>query len=108
MGLALPADESLHQTGRGTTLDSMPANKRGGRGHPRRRPLELHADKGSDERRVWRQLWLPPEHRWGRRAHHRLAAVLQRLGLRHEHTAVTITALTRLAIPWSTPAGYLN
>jgi hypothetical protein len=27
-------------------LDSMPAIKRGGRGHPRRRPIKLHADKG--------------------------------------------------------------
>jgi hypothetical protein len=27
-------------------LDSMPAIKRGGRGHPRRRPIKLHTDKG--------------------------------------------------------------
>ena len=29
-------------------LDSMPAIKRGGRGHPRRRPGKLHGDKGYD------------------------------------------------------------
>ena len=33
-------------------LDSMPAIKRGGRGHPRRRPVKLHADKGYDIPRV--------------------------------------------------------
>jgi hypothetical protein len=27
-------------------LDSMPAIKRGGRGHPRRRPVKLHARLG--------------------------------------------------------------
>jgi hypothetical protein len=27
-------------------LDSIPAIKRGGRGHPRRRPTKLHGDKG--------------------------------------------------------------
>src|SRR3712207_1890672 len=31
-------------------LDSMPAIKRGGRGHPRRRPVKLHGDKGYDNR----------------------------------------------------------
>jgi hypothetical protein len=44
--------------------DSVPVNKRGGRGHYRRRPLELHADKGSDKRRVCRQLRPPPEPPW--------------------------------------------
>ncbi len=29
-------------------LDSMPAIRRGGRGHPRRRPVKLHGDKGYD------------------------------------------------------------
>ena len=37
-------------------LDSMPAIKRGGRGHPRRRPLKLHGDKGYDNPRVRRYL----------------------------------------------------
>ncbi len=40
-------------------LDSTPANKRGGRGHPRRRPLKLHAGKGSDNRRARRYLRPP-------------------------------------------------
>jgi hypothetical protein len=37
-------------------LDSMPAIRRGGRGHPRRRPIKLHADKGYDIPRVRRHL----------------------------------------------------
>ena len=37
-------------------LDSMPAIRRGGRGHPRRRPDKLHADKGYDVPRVRRYL----------------------------------------------------
>jgi transposase len=37
-------------------LDGMPAIKRGGRGHPRRRPVKLHADKGYDNPRVRRYL----------------------------------------------------
>jgi transposase len=37
-------------------LDTMPAIKRGGRGHPRRRPLKLHGDKGYDNPRVRRYL----------------------------------------------------
>jgi hypothetical protein len=40
-------------------LDSMPAIKRCGRGPPRRRTLKLHADKGSDNRRVRRYLRPP-------------------------------------------------
>jgi hypothetical protein len=35
-------------------LDGMPAIKRGGRGHPRRRPAKLHGDKGYDNPRVRR------------------------------------------------------
>jgi hypothetical protein len=31
--------------------DRMPATTRGGRGHPRRRPLKLHGDKGYDNPR---------------------------------------------------------
>jgi len=30
-------------------LDPMPATRRGGRGHPRRRPARLHGDKGYDD-----------------------------------------------------------
>ncbi len=37
-------------------LDGMPAIRRGGRGHPRRRPVELHGDKGYDNPRVRRYL----------------------------------------------------
>ena len=37
-------------------LDSMPGIKRGGRGHPRRRPVKLHGDKGYDVPRVRRYL----------------------------------------------------
>ena len=37
-------------------LDGMPAIKRGGRGHPRRRPVKLHGDKGYDNPRVRRYL----------------------------------------------------
>jgi hypothetical protein len=37
-------------------LDGMPAIKRGGRGHPRRRPVKLHGDKGYDIPRVRRYL----------------------------------------------------
>ncbi len=37
-------------------LDSMPAIKRGGRGHPRRRPANLHGDKNYDIPRVRRYL----------------------------------------------------
>ncbi len=37
-------------------LDGMPAIKRGGRGHPRRRPVKLHGDKGYDNPRVRRDL----------------------------------------------------
>ena len=35
-------------------LDSMPAIRIGGRGHPRRRPVKLHGDKGYDTPRVRR------------------------------------------------------
>ncbi len=37
-------------------LDGMPAIRRGGRGHPRRRPLKLHGDKGYGNPRVRRYL----------------------------------------------------
>jgi transposase len=75
-------------------LDGMPAIKRGGRGHPRRRPVKLHADKGYDNPRVRRYLRrrgitariarigrdfepAPGPAPLGRRAHHPLADVLQ-------------------------------
>jgi transposase len=37
-------------------LDSLPGIKRGGRGHPRRRPVKLHSDKGYDIPRARRYL----------------------------------------------------
>ncbi len=40
----------------GPILDGMPTIKLGGRGHPRRRPIKLHADKGYDNPRVRRYL----------------------------------------------------
>jgi transposase len=40
----------------GPLLDTMPTIKRGGRGHPRRRPVKLHGDKGHDNPRVRRYL----------------------------------------------------
>jgi hypothetical protein len=52
-------------------LDGMPAIKRGGRGHPRRRPVKLHADRGYDTPRVRRYL-----HRRGITALARLAVAL--------------------------------
>jgi hypothetical protein len=40
----------------GPILDSVPAIRRGGRGHPRRRPIKLHADNGHGNPRVRRHL----------------------------------------------------
>ena len=90
-------------------LDLMPAIKRGGRGHPRRRPVKLHGDKGYDNPRVRRYLrrrgitahiariGLDASQRLGR---HRWVVErtlgwplsYKRLALR-DRTAVTITAL---------------
>ena len=96
-------------------LDGMPAIKRGGRGHPRRRPLKLHGDKGYDNPRVRRYLRRRGitariarigvessirlgRHRW---VVERTLGWLQsykRLALRYDRTATTITALARLAV----------
>jgi transposase len=95
--------------------DSMPAIKRGGRGHPRRRPVKLHADKGYDTPRVLRNLrrrgitaWIA---RIGRDSSQRLGLhrwvdertvgwllSYNRLALRYDRTALSITALARLAV----------
>jgi transposase len=96
-------------------LDSMPAIHRGGRGHPRRRPIKLHADKGYNNPRVRRYL-----HRRGitariarighdssqRLGRHRWVVErtigwllsYKRLALRYDRTAATINALARLAV----------
>ena len=97
-------------------LDSMPAIKRGGRGHPRRRPLKLHADKGYDIPRVRRYLRRRGitariarigrdssqrlgRHRWVVERTIGWLLSCKRLALRYGPTAVTITALAGLAIP---------
>ncbi len=95
-------------------LDSMPGLKRGGRGHPRRRPLKLHGDKGYDNPRV--RLPAPPRHPRPHRPDWRrlqcpagpASLVVERtsgwllsykrLALRYDCTALTITALARLAV----------
>ena len=96
-------------------LDSMPAIRRGGRGHPRRRPVKLHADKAYDIPWVRRYLHrrgitarIPRRGRDpnGRLGRHRwvvertLGWLLsyKRLALRYDRTARTITALARLAV----------
>ena len=95
-------------------LDSMPAIKRGGRGHPRRRPLKLHGDKGYDNPRVRRYLRrrgiTARIARIGRDSSARLGRhrwvvertlgwlSYKRLALRYDPTATTITALVRLAV----------
>jgi transposase len=93
-------------------LDSMPAIKRGGRGHPRRRPIKLHADKGYGIPRVRRYLRRRGiTARIGRDSRQRLGRhrwvvertigwllSYKRLALRYDRTAATITALARLAI----------
>ena len=85
-------------------LNSMPAIKRGGRGHPRRRPLKLHADKGYDVPRVRRYLRRRGitarlgRHRWVVERTLGWLLSYKRLALRYDRTAVTINALARLAI----------
>ena len=99
-------------------LDSMPAIRRGGRGHPRRRPIKLHADKGYDIPRVRRYLRrrgiiarIARIGRIGRDSSARLGRhrwvvertlgwllSYKRLALRYDRTAMTITALARLAV----------
>ncbi len=95
-------------------LDSMPAITRGGRGHPRRRPLKLHGDKGYDNPRVRRYLRRrgitariarighDPSQRLGRHrwvVERTLGWLLsyKRLALRYDRSAQNITALVRLA-----------
>ena len=96
-------------------LDSMPAIKRGGRGHPRRRPGKLHGDKGYDIARVRRYLrrrgitariarrGVDSSQRLGRHrwvVERTLGWLLsyQRLVLRYDRSTATITALARLAV----------
>jgi transposase len=96
-------------------LDSMPAIRIGGRGHPRRRPAKLHGDKGYDNRRVRRYLrrrgitariariGVDSSQRLGRHrwvVERTLGWLLsyKRLALRYDRTTVTITALARLAV----------
>ena len=96
-------------------LNGMPAIKRGGRGHPHRRPGKLHGDKGYDLPRVRRYLrrrgitarvvriGVDSSQRLGR---HRwvvewsLGWLLsyKRLALRYHRSTATITALARLAV----------
>ncbi len=96
-------------------LDSMPAIRIGGRGHPRRRPVKLHGDKGYDNPRVRRYLrrrgitariariGVDSSQRLGRHrwvVERTLGWLLsyKRLALRYDRTAKTITALVRLAV----------
>lgn len=93
----------------------MPAIRRGGRGHPRRRPAKLHADKAYDIPWVRRYLrrrgitariprrGIDPHGRLGRHrwvVERTLGWLLsyKRLALRYDRTARTITALARLAV----------
>lgn len=96
-------------------LDSMPAIRIGGRGHPRRRPLKLHGDKGYDNPRVRRYLRRRGitarisrigvdsstrlgRHRWVVERALGWLLSYKRLALRYDRTAATITALARLAV----------
>ena len=93
----------------------MPAIKGIGRGHPRRRPSKLHADKGYDNpvvRRYLRRRGITARiprrgrdpgtrlgrHRWVVERTLGWLLSYKRLALRYDRTAVTITALARLAI----------
>lgn len=96
-------------------LDSMPAIKVGGRGHPRRRPLKLHGDKGYDNRRCRAYLRRRGitariarigvessqrlgRHRWVVERTVGWLLAFKRLALRYDRTSKTITALARLAV----------
>jgi transposase len=96
-------------------LDSMPPIKGVGRGHPRRRPVKLHADKGYDNPRVRRYLRRRGitariarigiessqrlgRHRWVVERTNGWLLSYRRLALRYDRTAVTINALARLAV----------
>ncbi len=95
-------------------LDSMPAIRIGGRGHPRRRPAKLHGDKGYDIPRVRRYLRRRGisarisrigvdsstrlgRHRWVVERTLGWLLSYKRLALRYDRTDTTITALARLA-----------
>ena len=95
-------------------LDSMPAIRIGGRGRPRRRPLKLHGDKGYDIPRVRRYLRRRGisarisrigvgsstrlgRHRWVVERTLGWLLSYKRLALRYDRTAMTMTALARLA-----------
>jgi transposase len=96
-------------------LDSMPAIKRGGRGHPRRRPVKLHGDKGYDNPRVRRyrrrrgitariaRLGRDSSahlgrHRWVVERTPGWLLSYKRLALRYDHSASTVNAFARLAV----------
>jgi transposase len=96
-------------------LDSMPAIKGVGRGHPRRRPIKLHADKGYDVPRVRRYLRRRGitariarigiesserlgRHRWVVERSNGWLLSYKRLALRYDRTEVSINALARLAV----------
>jgi transposase len=89
--------------------------KRGGRGHPRRRPGKLHGDKGYDIPRVRRYLRRRGisarisrigidsstrlgRHRWVVERTLGWLLSYKRLALRYDRTALTMTALARLAV----------
>ncbi len=90
----------------------MPAIRRGGRGHPRRRPLKLHGDKGYDNPRVRRYLRRRGitarigrdssarlgRHRWVVERTLGWLLSYERLALRYDRSTTTITALARLAV----------
>ena len=96
-------------------LDSMPAIKRGGRGHPCRRPGKLHGDKGYGSPRVRRYLrrcgitarvvrigvdssQRLGRHRWVVKQTLGWLLSYKRLALRYDRSTATITALARLAV----------
>jgi transposase len=95
-------------------LDAMPAIRRGGRGHPRRRTIKLHADKGYDVpgcAATCVAAGSPPGSRIGRDSSVRLGRhrwvvertlgwllCYRRLALCYDRSATTITALARLAV----------
>ena len=96
-------------------LDGMPAIRRGGRGHPRRRPVKLHAALGYDAPRARRYLRRRGvsariagigrdssarlgRHRWVVERTLGWLLSYKRLALRYDRTATTITALARLAV----------
>ncbi len=96
-------------------LDSMPAIRRGGRGHPRRRPIKLHADKVYDNPRVRHYLRRRGitariarrgrdssarlgRHRWVVERTLGWLLSYKRLALRYDRSASTMNAPARLAV----------